>query len=358
MSLLFEPYRLGPVVLRNRFIRSATTSYWSDEEGNIRPEIVSLYSKLAEGGAGLIIKGHLYVTNAGKAHTGMAGISEDHHLHGLKRLTEAVHKQESSIVAQLNHAGLHSVVDRAGPSEYVEQGWKARALSGDEIGGIVEAFGDAAENAMVAGFDGVQVHGAHGYLVSQFLSSLTNRRTDEWGGSLEKRMRFLIAVYDEIRRRVGLNTPVLLKLNCDDFSPDGFTVEDSAKVAQTISHRGIDCIEVSGGGVGRRSELVARAASIDPELKEATFSGYAMRIREATRPTPLALVNGIRTRRCMDAIVRESTADLISMSRPFIKEPDLVKRLEAGQQAATCKTCSACSSEKVFGKMMLHCHSQ
>ncbi len=152
MSLLFDPYRLGPAVLRNRIIRSATTSYWSDEEGNIRPEIVSLYSRLAEGGAGLIIKGHLYVTNAGKAHTGMAGISEDHHLHGLKALTEAVHEQESSIIAQLNHAGLHSVIDRAGPSEYVEQGWKARALSGDEIGGTVEAFGDAAENALVAGF--------------------------------------------------------------------------------------------------------------------------------------------------------------------------------------------------------------
>jgi 2,4-dienoyl-CoA reductase-like NADH-dependent reductase (Old Yellow Enzyme family) len=358
MSLLFEPYRLGPLVLRNRFVRSATTSYWSDEEGNIRPEIVSLYRKLSEGGAGLIIKGHLYVTNTGKAHAGMAGISEDHHLHGLKALTEAVHQQECSIVAQLNHAGLLSVVDRAGPSEYVEQAWKARALSGSEIRDIVEAFGDAAEKALMAGFDGVQIHGAHGYLVSQFLSRLTNRRTDEWGGSLEKRMHLLLEVYDEIRRRVGLNTPVLLKLNCDDFSPDGFTVEDSAKVAQTISNKGVDCIEVSGGGVGRRPELLARAASNDPELKEATFSGYAMRIREATKPSPLALVNGIRTRRCMDVIVREGTADLISMSRPFIKEPDLVRRLEAGQQAAKCTTCNTCSSEKVFGKMMLHCHSQ
>jgi 2,4-dienoyl-CoA reductase-like NADH-dependent reductase (Old Yellow Enzyme family) len=358
MSLLFEPYRLGPAILRNRFIRSATTSYWSDEEGNVRPEIVSLYSKLAEGGAGLIIKGHLYVTNAGKAHTGMAGISKDHHLPGLKALTKAVHKHDCSIVAQLNHAGFHSIVDRAGPSEPVEQSWKARPLSPAEIRDIVEAFGDAAENALVAGFDGVQIHGAHGYLVSQFLSRLTNIRTDEWGGSLEKRMRLLIEVYDEIRRRIGLSVPVLLKLNCDDFSPDGFTVEDSAKVAQIISHRGIDCIEVSGGGVGRQPELVARAGSIDPELKEATFSGYAMRIREATRPTPLALVNGIRTRRCMEAIVQKGTVDLISMSRPFIREPDLVRRLQAGQQAATCTTCDACRSEKVFGKMMLHCHSQ
>jgi 2,4-dienoyl-CoA reductase-like NADH-dependent reductase (Old Yellow Enzyme family) len=158
----------------------------------------------------------------------------------------------------------------------------------------VEAFGEASEKALEAGFDGVQIHGAHGYLISQFLSRLTNHRTDEWGGSLDKRMRLLLEVYHEIRRRVGSNIPVLLKLNCDDFSPNGFTVEDSIRVAQTISSRGVNCIEVSGGGVGRRGELVARAKSTDPELEEATFSGYTFRIREVTKPTPLVIVNGIR----------------------------------------------------------------
>ncbi len=342
--------------IRNRFVRSATTSYWSDERGVVRPEIIDLYRRLAEGGVGLIVKGHLYVTESGKVHPGMAGISSDAHVPMLKRLTDAVHEHGGRIVAQLNHAGIHSLTDRAGPSEYRGDGWEARALSPDEIWGLVEAFGDAAERAVAAGFDGVQIHGAHGYLISQFLSRLVNRRTDEWGGSLENRMRLLLEVYDEIRGRLGAGVPVLLKMNCDDFSPDGFTVEESTRVAEAICRRGLDAIEISGGGVGRNPELMARARSRDPELEEALFAGHAERIREATKPTPTALVNGIRSRRCMEAIIRKGVADLISMSRPFIREPDLVKRLQAGQEAATCTTCNACRSRTVFGKMMLRCH--
>ncbi len=342
--------------IRNRFVRSATTSYWSDERGVVRPEIIDLYRRLAEGGVGLIVKGHLYVAESGKAHPGMAGISSDIHVPMLKRLTDAVHEHGGRIVAQLNHAGVHSLTDRAGPSAYRGDGWMARALSGDEIHDVVEAFGDAAERAVAAGFDGVQIHGAHGYLISQFLSRLVNRRTDEWGGSLENRMRLLLEVYDEIRGRLGAGVPVLLKMNCDDFSPDGFTVEESTRVAEAICRRGLDAIEISGGGVGRNPELMARARSRDPELEEALFAGHAERIREATKPTPMALVNGIRSRRCMEAIIRKGVADLISMSRPFIREPDLVKRLQAGQEAATCTTCNACRSRTVFGKMMLRCH--
>ena len=356
MSVLFEPFRIGPMEIRNRFVRSATTSYWSDEKGIVRPEIIDLYRRLAEGDVGLIVKGHMYVTESGKAHTGMAGISSDAHVPMLRKLTEAVHGHGGKIAAQINHAGIHSLTDRAGPYEYRGDGWKARALSSDEVWSIVEAFGDAAERVLASGVDGVQIHGAHGYLISQFLSRLVNRRADEWGGVLENRMRLLLEVYDEVRGRVGGGVPVLLKMNCDDFSPNGFTVEDSQRVAEALCRRGIDAIEISGGGVGRRPELMARARSSDPELAEAIFTGHAARIREATRPTPMALVNGIRTRRCMEAIAEKGVADLISMSRPFIREPDLVKRLKAGQEAAMCTTCDACRSREVFGKTMLRCH--
>jgi len=260
-------------------------------------------------------------------------------------------------VTQLNHAGYKSIVDRAGPSEYGEAGWKARALNIDEIREIVDAFGDAAQRSMDAGFDGVQIHGAHGYLVSQFLSRLANRRTDEYGGNLENRMRLLNEVYDEIRARVGGCIPVLIKLNCDDFSPSGFTVEDSIEVAKALSKRGIDAIEISGGGVGQVAEIRrVRARSEHPELSEASFAGHAAKIRGAIKPTTMALVNGIRSRRCMEAIVEKGVADLISMSRPFIREPDLVRRLEAGQPAATCTSCDACSATGVFGEMMLRHH--
>lgn len=356
MSLLFEPFKIGSIEIRNRFIRSATTSYWSDKRGIIRSEIIDLYRELAKGGVGLIIKGHLYVKESGKAHVGMAGISSDYHVPKLRELTDEVHENDGKIIAQLNYGGIYSVVDKAGPSEYVLEGHRVRALSSEEIYDIVEAFGEAAGRAIAAGFDGVQIHGAHGYLISQFLSRLANKRTDEWGGNLENRMRLLLEVYDAIRARVGDSILVMLKINCDDFSPNGFTIEDSVEVAEAICRRGLKAIEVSGGGIGRQEDLRIRARSLDQELAEASFAGHAEKIREAAQPTLMALVNGIRKLKCMEAIIKKDLGDLISMSRPFIREPDLVKRLRAGQEACTCTSCNICISKEVFGKMMLRCH--
>jgi 2,4-dienoyl-CoA reductase-like NADH-dependent reductase (Old Yellow Enzyme family) len=356
MSFLFEPFKIGSLNIRNRFIRSATTSYWSNKRGIVGPEIIDLYRRLAKGGVGLIIKGHLYVKDSGKAHFGMAGISKEYHVPRLKELTDEVHKNDGKIIAQLNYGGIYSIVDKAGPSECVVDGCKVRALSSEEIHDIVDAFGKGAARALDAGFDGVQIHGAHGYLVSQFLSRVANKRTDEWGGTLENRMRLLLEVYDAIRSRVGDSTPIMLKINCDDFSPNGFTIKDSAKVAEVISRRGLQAIEVSGGGIGRQEDLRARARSLDPELREASFAGHATEIRKVTHPTPMALVNGIRSLKCMKALTSKDVTDLISMSRPFIREPDLVKRLESGQETSTCNSCNICRSNEVFSKMMLRCH--
>ena len=356
MSLLFEPFKIGSIEIKNRFTRSATTSYWSDKRGIIRPEIINLYRSLADGGVGLIIKGHLYVKDSGKAHVGMAGISNDYHIPKLKELTDEVHKNDGKIIAQLNHGGIYSITDKAGPSEYAAKGYKTRTLSSEDIHDIIEAFGEAAERAITAGFDGVQIHGAHGYLISQFLSRLVNRRTDEWGGNLENRMRLLLKVYDTIRTKVGHSIPVMLKINCDDFSPNGFTIKDSVRVAEAICKRGLQAIEISGGGIGMQKGLRIKARSLDKDLAEASFAGYAKIIRKATQPTPMALVNGIRSFKCMEAIVTKDLADLISASRPFIREPDLVKRLKVGQEASTCTSCGICISKEVFGKMMLRCH--
>jgi 2,4-dienoyl-CoA reductase-like NADH-dependent reductase (Old Yellow Enzyme family) len=355
MSLLFEPFKIGSMDIKNRFMRSATTSYWSDKRGIIRSEIFDLYRRLAQGGVGLIVKGHLYVKDSGKAHIGMAGVSHDYHVPKLKRLADEVHEYGGKIIAQLNHGGIYSIVDKAGPSENAA-GLKTRSLSSEEIREIVEAFGKAAERALVAGFDGVQIHGAHGYLISQFLSRLVNKRKDEWGGTLEKRMQLLLEVYDSIRARVGSRTPVMLKINCDDFSPNGFTIKDSLRVAKAICKRGLQLIEVSGGGIGNQKKLRGRARSTDPDLGEASFAGHATKIRKVTQPTSMALVNGIRSLKCMKAIIDKNLADVISMSRPFIRDPDLVKKLKAGQDASSCTSCSKCISKEVFGKMMLRCH--
>jgi len=298
------------------------------------------------------VKGHLYVMDSGKAHEGMAGISSDKHIPRLKELTDAVHRHNGTIVAQINHGGVVHEPDRAGPSEYNEDDWTARALTVDEIETIIEAYVDAAERAIQAGFDGVQIHGAHGYLVSQFLSKLTNKRQDKWGGSLENRMRFLLKVYDEVRGRVS-SAPVLLKLNCDDFSPDGFTVEESALVAETVVGKGLDLLEISGGGRGRQQELRARAKHEDPIFADLDFAGHAELIRSSTKPSPMALVYGFRKLETMQAVVDRGLADFVSMSRPFIREPDLVKRLMAGQKEVSCIRCNDCYGS--FGKEMLHC---
>jgi 2,4-dienoyl-CoA reductase-like NADH-dependent reductase (Old Yellow Enzyme family) len=355
MSQLFQPFQLGSLTLPNRFIRSATCSYFTDDHGTILPSVIELYRNLTEGGVGLIIKGHLYVHDAGRAHRGMAGISHDGHLPGLRALTQAVHNAGGLIFAQLNHAGLNSVIDRGGPSEYVSNEWRGRALSIHEIEMIVEAFGTAADRAIRAGFDGVQIHGAHGYLISQFLSRHTNRRTDSWGGSLENRMRFLCMVYDEVRTRLRSRVPVLLKMNCDDFSPDGYTIDDSVHVAKMICRRGLDALEVSGGGIGEQNTLRTRAASDNPTLMEASFAEYAKQIREQVQPTPVALVDGIRSRTCMDMVIDKHVADLISMCRPFIMEPDIVQRIAAGQLASSCTSCGACHSRDAFGTTLIHC---
>jgi 2,4-dienoyl-CoA reductase-like NADH-dependent reductase (Old Yellow Enzyme family) len=350
MTSLFEPFQIRDMLVRNRFMRSATTSAQADENGIVTDAIVRRYENLSKGGIGLIAKGHLYIMDSGKAHDGMAGISNDAQIPMLKKLTDAVHRHEGHIVAQINHAGVVHRQDRAGPSAYSEKDWSARELSVDEIEEIIEGFGDAAERALQAGFDGVQIHGAHGYLISQFLSRSVNKRTDRWGGSLEKRMRFLNEVYDEVRGRTG-NAPVLIKLNCDDFSPDGFMVDDAVKVAKNIADKGIDLIEISGGGRGEVDGLISRAES--PDYPELAFAGHALKIREATKPTPMALVKGFTRLETMQRAVDEGLTDMISMSRPYIREPDLVKKLEKGQKEATCIRCDACRED--FGKVMMYC---
>lgn len=351
---LFRPYASGRLEIRNRFVRSATASGAADEHGIVGAEIVRLYEALAAGGIGLIVKGHLYVDPRGKAHAGMAGISDDAHVPALTKVADVVHRHGARIVAQVNHGGYEAEAgERMGPSDLETPTWQARALNAREIGLIIRAFGVAASRCLDAGFDGVQIHAAHGYLVSQFLSRHANRRTDEWGGSLENRARLLREIYLEMRTRLRGDSIIGVKLNCDDFSRDGFTVDESAHVAHELSRLGIDFVEVSGGGVGMEQQYRARARSRDPALSEATFGGHCEKIRQAAGSTPLALVDGLRSLTAMQAVVDKGLADLVSLSRPFIREPDLVRRLATGQQEVTCTRCDACLD--TFGEQMLRC---
>lgn len=358
MSKLFSAFRLGKLELKNRFVRSATTSYWSDEQGILTDPILDYYEQLAKGDIGLIIKGHSYITEKGKAHIGQSGLIDEIHIPRMKQLTELVHSYSSKIIAQLNHAGASNPTDRATASIYKTENWETRELSVDEIKNIIKDFGKAAENAIKAGFDGVQMHGAHGYLVSQFLSDIVNKREDDYGGTLEKRARLLFEIYDEIRSKLGLDAIIGIKLNCDDFAPEnGFGISDSIQVVKWLNDKGIDFIEISGGGFQQKPEIrkTRGRAGEESGYNEATWGEHAMKIRDAVPKLPLILVDGIRSRTTMNNLIENKIVDLISMSKPFINEPDFVKLLKSGQEKASCIDCRKCISRENFAKTMLRC---
>ena len=281
------------------------------------------------------------------------------HLEGMRRLTRTVHQHDVPIIAQLNHGGYTCKANRVTASEYSTPQWKARALLISEIEEIEEAFANSAQLALQANFDGIQIHAAHGYLISQFLSNITNKRKDQYGGSLENRARLLMETYSKIRKAVGNEVIIGVKINCDDFAEKGgFTLEESIKVMRWLEEKGIDFIEISGGGpqqVGSIRKTRARA----PEgsgIEEATFGGHAIQIRKKVKKVPLALVDGIRSKKTMENLLKQNVVDLIAMSKPFIIEPDFPKKLKEGQERSSCTDCKLCLSKDVFGKTMLKCH--
>ncbi|MHA1346715.1 MAG: oxidoreductase [Candidatus Heimdallarchaeaceae archaeon] len=359
MTKLFTPFKIGNLIIRNRFVRSATTSYWSDDEGILSDQIIQHYKALAEGGIGLIIKGHSYINDKGKAHSKQSGLSSKKHVPRMKELTDIVHSFGSKIIAQINHGGYTAKADRATASSYSLDKLEARELSLEEISSIVEDFAQAAENAVEAGFDGIQIHAAHGYLVSQFLSDIVNKRQDKYGGSIEKRAQLLLEIYDAIRKRIGSEAIIGVKMNCDDFVEErGLIIADSTRVAVMLEERGIDFIEISGGGPEQDREIRKNRgrAEEDKGYSEATWGKHAEKFRESVPNLPLILVDGIRSRTTMDALLENNVVDFISMSKPFIIEPDLVKLLEKGQDKTSCIDCGECISREIFAKMMLRCH--
>lgn len=328
---MFNPGNIGLLKLQNRFIRSATAEFVAnDDDGTITKEYHSLYSNLALGEIGLVIQGHLYVMDEGKAHKHMAGIAHDAHIVGLTQITKLVHEADtgSLIAAQLNHGGALSVSTKtASPREDKE----IKVMSEEDIENVIKGFREAALRAKKAGYDAIQIHSAHGYLLSQFLSNNTNKRTDSWGGSLENRAQFLLSVYQAIRSSVGSNYPVLVKMNGSDDPSEGFTADEGSKVARWLAEAGLDAIEISG-------MKSTRTVKIEDE---AYFTHTARIIKQQIGDMPLILVGGLRSLTQMQEL-REEFVDFISMCRPFIREPDLVQKFRTGKKRADCISCNRC----------------
>ena len=355
MSVLFESTEINKMQLTNRFVRSATWEGMAAEDGSCTPKLLGLMTRLAEGGVGLIITSHAYVRKDGQAGPWQLGIYKDELINGLSEMASAAHRHGSRIVVQLAHAGFFAKAKLTGQTPMAlsqAEGFgksPRREMTQEDIRDIVESFGQAARRAKEAGFDGVQIHAAHGYLLSQSLSPVFNKRGDVYGGSVENRARFLLEVLHRVRAFVGKDFPVLIKMNCRDFLEGGLSLDDSLKTGTMLSEGGIDAIELSGGTFVS-GKLNPSRGGIKSEDKEAYFRDAAKLFKE-NLGVPLMLVGGNRSFQLAEQLVREGYADYISMSRPFIREPDLIKRWKSGDlRKAECLSDNECFSPAGAGE--------
>lgn len=362
---LLEPGSIGPVEIRNRVIRAATSESMAGPRGEVTDEILDLHDALARGGVGLIFTGHMFCDSRGRYGHRQLGIDSDDSIPGLTRLTDAIHRHGARVFAQLAHAGSQTLLPEVeplapSPGSNVMTGRPVAEASAEEIEATIEAFGAATARAVEAGFDGIHIHGANGYLVSQFRSPVSNRREDRWGGSPEAREEFPIAVTKAIRKALPPELGLTMKLGFRDIIDEpGLEVGAAVAGAQRIAATGLDGVEVSSNlmsdyvsasirsyvAVDRRrafEDLLFHQLHKSEEEPEAYFLPFARRLREQVE-TKIILVGGLRRTQTMESILEAGDADFISMARPLIREPDLVRKLEAGFQGrVACVSCNMC----------------
>jgi 2,4-dienoyl-CoA reductase-like NADH-dependent reductase (Old Yellow Enzyme family) len=325
--------------IKNRLFKSAMSEQLGTREHNPKPGLVKLYGRWADGGIGLSMTGNLMIDRTALGEPKNVVLDEESDLTEFKKWATAGKKNGSQIWTQLNHPGKQIpnfiVKVPVAPSAIaltrgLEKGFnKPRALTEEEILVIIKKFATSAKLAQECGFTGVQIHGAHGYLVSQFLSPRHNKREDQWGGSLENRMRFVLAIYTAIREQVGAEFPIGIKLNSADFMKGGFSEEDSMEVVKTLADAGIDLIEISGGTYENPSMMGSDAKKSTVE-REAYFLDYAEKVR-ALVDTPLVVTGGFRSSKAMQAALDSGATDFVGMARTTVVDPDFPNKLIADE---------------------------
>lgn len=333
---LGDPFTLarGPVI-RNRLFKSAMSEQLGDRRHNPRAGLATLYQRWAEGGIGLQMSGNIMISRTALGEPGNVVLDEASDLNAFRQWTRAGTRQGAQLWAQLNHPGKQipnficrePVAPSAIPLENgLEKGFNTpRALTEPEILQIIAQFATSARLAREVGFTGVQIHGAHGYLVSQFLSPRHNQRTDDWGGTAEKRRRFVLEVHAAIRQAVGPDFPVGIKLNSADFMKGGFTEAESMAVVEALAEAGIDLIEISGGTYESPAMIghsKAQPKRDSTRQREAYFLQYAEQVRGRVR-TPLVVTGGFRSAAGMQDALDSGACDLIGVARPMAIDPDL-----------------------------------
>lgn len=376
MSNLFESGNLGPLILRNRFIQAATYEALATEDGHMTDGLVNRYRELAQGEVGLCIPGHMYVHPYGRAARYQVGIHDDACLPGLARLAKAVHEQGGQIAFQLSHAGRQTTraligrrplgasaigrdpIHRVSPAEMTE----------GQLQTVIAAFGQAAGRAAAAGADAVQLQAAHGQLINQFLSPFFNQRRDRWGGSAENRFRFLGEVIAAVRHYLPPDRALLVKLNLRDYTPKpGLKPQLVAGIVRRLARLEIDGLELTSG-VASYSPLRISRGQVPIEEFVALYPWYtrpfarrrlrgrcdryvlkegyniedARLVQDLANGTPIVVVGGLRRLTFMERLLEIGPGEFVALARPFIREPDLVRRFRQGQPAAACQSCNRC----------------
>ncbi|MCK5652429.1 MAG: NADH:flavin oxidoreductase [Gemmatimonadetes bacterium] len=364
---VFSEGRIASLTTKNRFVRSATHEGGMTEEGKTTEGILELYRTLAGGGVGTIITGHVAVMREGQVNQRQICAYGEDHVAEMARIAEVVHAEDSGcrVVAQLNHGGRQVFHDNdfaecVGPSDVPSPilRKRARELRVEEIQVIIDCFVKGIERVRSAGFDGAQLHAAHGYLLSSFLSPYTNRRNDRYGGSLEGRVTILREIITKARERVG-DFPILIKMNCDDHVEGGIDTATFPELARQVAGLGFDAIEVSGGmwDCLSRSEkelgffplpIPESRTRINIPEKQSYFLDH---VEGLDIGVPLILVGGHRNIEVLEKIVASGVVGFLALSRPLISEPGLPNRwLQGlGRDQADCVSCNSCLLEVKYG---------
>jgi 2,4-dienoyl-CoA reductase-like NADH-dependent reductase (Old Yellow Enzyme family) len=364
--LAFWPGKIGVLEIKNRLVRSATWENAASESGHVTDPLLDIYRALGKGGAGLIMTSHSVVHPRGMTDPRMIWIADDSYIPSVRKLARAVHEAASDcrVMIQLTHSGRQPTpgtgVEPVGPSAVYDEFSKQtpREMTLEEIEEVIEAFAHAIRRAREAELDGVELHGAHGYLLSSFLSPRTNRRKDRYGGSVENRCRIVHEIVERGHKEAGRGFPILIKMNTADYLPGGMDIHEAKKVAECLNQTGLAAFEMSGctwETITRSEEELGFKPALIPEAwegiktkeQEAYFWQYAKEIRKVV-DKPIILVGGIRSIGKVEGILEEGCVDFCAMCRPLVREPGLPNRWLRGEgsETAACISCNKCIPEE------------
>lgn len=360
-NLLFTPITLpNGTTIKNRFFKSAMSEGMGTKNFQPKKNIATLYKRWAEGGTGLIITGNIMVDPKGTAEPGNIVFDNNSNMEILKDWAKQGQQHGAKVMVQLNHPGKQApktVSKQTVAPSAVPLGnglnklfSTPRALTTSEVEELVQKFVTSAKVAKEAGFSGVQIHAAHGYLISQFLSPHDNRRTDKYGGSLENRMRFLKEIYLGMREKLGKDFPIGIKINSTDFKEDGLTEGDSLKTIVKLANLGLDFVEISGGTYERPAMMGATSKSTN----QVFFAEYSKKLKQKV-DIPVIVTGGIRSVNAMNTLLNDNTTDFIGIARPLTIDPNIPNKIKQGTYTiveTTRVSTGVKRLDKIFGSLL------